>query len=58
MTVIEVMVIMTDADGRKHSYWGGETGTAEFYTVTNTLEAYLGEKIGIYHHLGHDTFVI
>jgi hypothetical protein len=25
MTIIEVMVIMTDADGKEHTYWGGET---------------------------------
>ena len=58
MTVIEIMVIMHDADGIEHTYWGGETGTAEFYTVTNTLEAYLGDKIKIYCHGNNDTFVI
>jgi hypothetical protein len=58
MTVIEIMVIMYDADGKEHTYWGGETGTAEFYIVTNTLEAYLGDKIKIYNHDNNDTFVI
>ena len=57
MTVIEVMVIMTDADGKEHTYWGGDTGTPEFYTVKHTLEAYLGD-IWIDHHPTNDTFVI
>jgi hypothetical protein len=58
MTVIEVMVIMTDARGKEHTYWGGETGTPEFYTVKHTLEAYLGETVYISYHDENDTFVI
>jgi hypothetical protein len=58
MMVIEVMVIMTDADGKEHTYWGGETGTPEFYTVTDTLKAYLGKNVWIYHHPTNDTFII
>jgi hypothetical protein len=58
MTLIEVMVIMTDDKGKEHTYWGGETGTPEFYTVTDTLEAYLGNNLFIYHHHTNDTFII
>jgi hypothetical protein len=58
MTIIEIMVIMIDADGKEHTYWGGETGTPEFYTVKDTLKAYLGDSIWIDHHLINDTFVI
>ena len=58
MTTIELMVIMTDANGKEHTYWGGETGTPEFYTVYDTLQAYLGENVLIYHHHTNDTFVI
>ena len=58
MTVIEVMVIRTDADGTEHTYWGGETGTPEYYTVKYTLEAYLGKNVLIYNHDYNDTFVI
>ena len=58
MTLIEVMVIRTDTDGKHHTYWGGETGTPEFYTVTYTLEAYLHKNVWIYHHDINDTFVI
>jgi hypothetical protein len=58
MTLIEVMVIRTDADGTAHTYWGGETGTPEFYTVKHTLEAYLNKNVLIYHHDMNDTFVI
>jgi|688.fasta_scaffold710745_2 hypothetical protein len=56
--MIEVMAIRTEADGKQHIYWGGETGTTEFYTVTFTLRAYLGENVLIYHHHENDTFVI
>ena len=58
MTLIEVMVIRTDADGTAHTYWGGETGTPEFYTVKHTLEAYLNKNVLIYHDDTNDTFVI
>ena len=58
MTVIEVMVIMIDANAKEHTYWGGETGTPEFYTVTDTLEAFLGNNLYIYHHPTNDTFII
>jgi hypothetical protein len=58
MTVIEVMVIMNDADGTQHTYYGGETGTPEFYTVKHTLEAYLGDNLLIYNHPTNDTFII
>jgi len=58
MTSIEVMVIMTDADGKEHTYWGGETGTPEFYTVTHTLKAYLNDNVLIYNHPTNDTFII
>ena len=58
MTIIEVMVIMTDDEGKKYTYWGGETGTNEFYMVKYTLEAYLGDKLLIYHHPNNDTFII
>jgi hypothetical protein len=58
MTVIEVMVIMNDADGKEHTYYGGETGTPEFYTVKHTLEAYLGDNLLIYNHPINDTFII
>ena len=41
---------MIDAGGIEHTYWGGETGTAEFYTVTKKLKAYLvGDDILVYH---------
>ena len=33
MTIIEVMVIMTDINGIEHTYWGGETGSLEFYPL-------------------------
>lgn len=56
--MIEVMAIRTEADGTEHTYWGGETGTSEFYTVKYTLQAYLGENVLIYHHHENDTFVI
>jgi hypothetical protein len=58
MTIIEVMVIMTDEEGNEHTYWGGETGTCEFYMVKYTLEAYLDDNVFIYHHRTNDTFVI
>jgi hypothetical protein len=58
MTTIEVMAIMTDADGEEHTYWGGEPGTPEFYTITDTLGAYLGNDIIIYNHPTNDTFII
>jgi hypothetical protein len=58
MTVIEVMAIRTETDGTQYTYWGGETGTCEFYTVKYTLQAYLGENVLIYHHRENDTFVI
>ena len=58
MTIIEVMVIMYDINGKEHTYWGGETGTPEFYTVRDTLQAYLGEQVWLYHHPNNDTFVI
>jgi hypothetical protein len=58
MTVIEVMVIMTDANGNEHTYWGNEPGTPEFYTIRDTLEAYLGDNILIYNHPTNDTFII
>jgi hypothetical protein len=58
MTLIEIMVIMTEADGTEHTYWGGETGTPEFYTVKHTLQAYFGENISLYNHSENDTFVI
>ena len=58
MTIIEVMVIMTDDVGKEYTYWGGETGSCEFYTVTFTLEAYLGKDLLIYNHPTNATFII
>ena len=58
MTIIEVMVIMTDAEGKEFTYWGGETGSCEFYTVKFTLEAYLGKNLLIYSYPNNDTFII
>ena len=58
MTVLEVMVIMTDADGNEHTYWGDETGTPKFYIIKDTLEAYLGDTVWIYNHPTNDTFII
>ena len=58
MTIIEVMVIMVDENGREHTYWGGEVGTAEFYVVHDTLEAYLGKNVQIHNHGVNDTFII
>ena len=58
MTIIEVMVLMTDDEGKKYTYWGGETGTNEFYMVKYTLESYLGDKLLIYNHPNNDTFII
>ena len=58
MTLLEVMAIMTDAiTGTEHLYWGGETGTDEFYAVTHLIEAQLGAN-RIWHHPVNDTFVI
>ncbi len=58
MTIIEVMAIRTETDGREYTYWGGETGTPEFYTVKYTLQAYLGKNVLLYNHDDNDTFVI
>ena len=58
MTTIEVMAIRTEADGRERTYWGGETGTPEFYTVKDTLQAYLGENVFIGYDEVNDTFII
>ena len=52
------MVIMTDVNGKEHTYWGGETGTPEFYTVKDTLQAHLGKNVLLYNHNDNDTFVI
>ena len=56
--MFEVMVIMNDADGIDYTYWGDETGTAEFYIVTRTLRAYLGDNFKVYTHPTNDTFII
>jgi len=58
MTLIEVMVIMIDSNRKEHTYWGGDTGTPEFYIVTDTLEAYLGNCVSVYHHPTNDTFIV
>ena len=52
------MAIRTEADGRERTYWGGETGTPEFYTVKDTLQAYLGENVFIGYDEVNDTFII
>ena len=42
MTIIEVMVTVTDTDGTEQTYWGGETGTPEFYTVIGHIRGIFG----------------
>jgi hypothetical protein len=56
--MIEVIAIRTESDGREYRYWGGETGTPEFYTVKDTLQAYLGKDVFIDYDDVNDTFVI
>jgi hypothetical protein len=42
MSYIKVIPISVNTDGTK-DYFGDETGTPEFYMVSDTLEKYLGE---------------
>jgi len=56
MAAIEVMVTSTHVDGQVITYWGDEVGTYEFYTVMDTIEAYLGKNIWITYNDG--TFLI
>lgn len=58
MTIIEVMVIMIDDNGKEHTYYGDEVGTPDFYTVWYTLRAYLSTDIEITNHPVNDTFII
>ena len=60
MPLLEVMAIMTDdITGTEHLYWGGETGTDEFYAVKYLTEEKLGDNlVRVWHHPVNDTFLV
>ena len=57
-TLIEVMVVMTDLNGKWETYWGGDPGTPEYFTVIDTLRAYLPEHLTFSSHTENDTYLI
>ena len=58
MSIIEVLAIMMYTDGIEDTFFGGETGTAEFYIIKHTLQKYLGNDLLYYNHDNEDTFII
>ena len=60
MTIIEVEAIMEYADGSE-DFFGGETGSAEFYMIKHTLQEHLGKetkKLLYYTNDSKETFII
>jgi hypothetical protein len=59
MTRIEIVAIMHYVDGIEEPF-GGETGTAEYYMVKDTLQEHLGEnnQLLFYNHESKWTFIL
>ena len=59
MTIIEVLAFWAFeySDDIGEPIWG-ETGTKDYYSVTDTLEAYLGENVLISTNPTNSTFII
>jgi hypothetical protein len=58
MPLLEVMAVMRDTNtGADYFFWGGETGTDEFYAVVYLIEEQLGAN-RVWHHPVNDTFVV
>lgn len=60
MPLLEVMAIMRDTNtGADYFFWGGGTGTDEFYAVKYLIEEKLGDNlVRVWHHPVNDTFLV
>ena len=60
MTIIEVLAfwVFQDSDDEMGEPFWGETGTKDYYSVTDTLEAYLGKNVMISTNPTNSTFII